>query len=238
VNRLVANALGAAGAWLLDPPAGRAAAAAAPVPARPVVAVFGLSPRCGATVVARALAVELAARDPGAAAAVACDDLGSGLALATPAATRLARTLADVPGAATRAVGRLCLAAGADPLALADCARHHAPLVLDAGATVLGGRPAAIADAALLVAAPGAEPALAAVAAACIGRVGAEPLVVVSGARRDRSAAVCLPRSRMGAQLALGGREPRGELGRAIARLADLMTAGGSRPRTPAAPGR
>jgi hypothetical protein len=31
-----------------------------------------------------------------------------------------------------------------------------------------------------------------------------------------------LPESRMGAQLALGGREARGELGRAIAGLADL----------------
>ena len=44
---------------------------------------------------------------------------------------------------------------------------------------------------------------------------------------RTRDAAVslgaahALPESRMGAQLALGGREPRGELGRAIAALAD-----------------
>jgi hypothetical protein len=224
VNRLVATALGAAGAWLLEDPAKRAAPVAAPAPARPVVAVFGLSPRCGATVVARALAVELGARDPGAAAAVACEAPGAGVALATPAAARLARTLSDVPGAATRAVGRLCLASGADPLALADCARHHAPLVLDAGSGALGGTPAAVADAAVLVAAPGTEPALTAVAAACVARVGPEPFVVVSGARRAPGAAVCLPRSRVGAQLALGGREPRGELGRAAARLADLVT--------------
>jgi hypothetical protein len=66
-------------------------------------------------------------------------------------------------------------------------------------------------------------PALAAVAAACVARVGPEPLVVVSGARRAAGAVVCLPRSRVGARLALGGREPRGELGRAVGRLADLV---------------
>ncbi|HEU0023314.1 MAG TPA: hypothetical protein VFQ12_01695, partial [Thermoleophilaceae bacterium] len=83
----------------------------------------------------------------------------SGVALATPAAMRLARSLADVPGAATRAVGHLCLVGGADELALADCARHFAPLVLDAGSGALGGRPAALADAAILVAGHASEPA-------------------------------------------------------------------------------
>jgi hypothetical protein len=45
----------------------------------------------------------------------------------------------------------------------------------------------------------------------------------------DRSSPVTLPlpESRMGAQLALGGREPRGELGRAIAELANLCGVAG-----------
>ena len=176
---------------------------------RPVIAVFGLSRGCGATVVARALAAELAARDSAGAAAVSCAARGSAVSLATHAATRLARSLADVPGAATRAVGRLCLVGGADELALADCARHFAPLVLDAGSGALGGRRrrARRRDAVWWRPRP-SEPALAAVAAACLARVGPEPVVVVNGgghgAWRDR-AAVTLPRSRMGAQLALGG---------------------------------
>ena len=67
------------------------------------------------------------------------------------------------------------------------------------------------------------EPALAAVAAECIARVGPAPLIVLNGGRGGEHAALALPRSRMGAQLALGGREPRGELGRAVERLADLV---------------
>jgi hypothetical protein len=222
------TAFAAVGAWLLDPPERVAPPPSVPARLRAVVAVFGLARGCGATVVARALAAELAARDASAAAAVSCGQRPAGVALATPAATRLARTLADVPGAHARAVGRLCVVGGADELALADCARHHSPLVLDAGAGALGGRPAALADSTVLVAAPGSEPALAAVAARCVARVGPEPLVVLNGGPeprwRDR-AAVALPRSRMGAGLALGGREPRGELGRAVARLADLVEA-------------
>jgi hypothetical protein len=212
--------------WLLEPAEPEAPPPVGALGPRPVIAVFGLSRGCGATVVARALAAELAARDSAGAAAVSCATRASAVSLATQAATRLARSLADVPGAATRAVGRLCLVGGADELALADCARHFAPLVLDAGSGALGGRPAALADAMLLVASEASEPALAAVAAACLARVGPEPVVVVNGGGHgtwgDR-AAVTLPRSRMGAQLALGGREPRGELGRAVGRIADLV---------------
>ncbi|MBN1528016.1 MAG: hypothetical protein JW895_03085 [Thermoleophilaceae bacterium] len=222
MNRLVANALGAAGAWLLESPAEPAMGPTPAARARPVVAVFGLAPGCGATVVARALAAELGARDPRGAAAVGCDAPGAGLALATAAAGRLARVLADVPGAHTRAVGRLCLVGGADPLALADCCRHHAPLVVDAGSGALGGRAAVVADATVLVASPSSEPALAAVAAACIAGVGPEPVTVVNGAVSARTG-LSLPRSRVGAGLALAGREPPGEAGRTLARLADLV---------------
>jgi hypothetical protein len=244
----VAGALATAGAWfvepaepVLEPPVG--------VPARPrtVVAVFGLAPGCGATVVARALAAELAARDASGTAAVACEARTSGIPLATTAASRLARALEDLPGAATRAVGRLCLIEGADQLTLAESSRQVAPLVLDAGSTSLGGAPASLADRTVLVASQAVEPALAKVAAECLARVDAESIIVLNRARADgypargESAAeidgepapapcdptstesefLRLPDSRLGAQLALGGREARGELGRAVASLAD-----------------
>ena len=270
---------------------------------------------------ARALAAELASRDVDGAAAVHCETRAAGIPLATQAATHLARALADVPGADTRAVGRLCLVGGAERAALSDCARHLAPLVLDAGSTSLGGVPAALADRVIVVATRSIEPALASVAADCLARLGHEPIVVLNrtpadtaddgppaaglpsppaaptdpgpspdltsplegsadrrppaglptpfDATQDRRppaglaglvdgstgwhppaglrsirdgsphaaerlesssgwatrAAHRLPDSRMGAQLALGGREPRGELGRAIAALADLCEA-------------
>jgi hypothetical protein len=245
----VAGALTTAGAWFVEP--------AEPVPesplgapARPrtVVAVFGLAPGCGATVVARALAAELAARDASGTAAVACEVRTSGIPLATPAASRLARALEDLPRAATRAVGRLCLIEGADQLTLAESSRRVAPLVLDAGSASLGGAPASLADQTVLVASPAVEPALARVAAECLARVGAESIMVLNRARADgyparpqsvgeidgepalapcdprftESEFLRLPDSRLGAQLALGGREARGELGRAVATLADL----------------
>jgi hypothetical protein len=234
---LVAGALAAAGSWLLEPvtpPPG--SHSASPSRLRQVIAVFGLARGCGVTVVSRALAAELATRDVDGAAAVHCDARASGIPLATRAATELARVLADVPGADTRAVGRLCLVGGAERAALADSARHFAPLVLDAGSTSLGGAPAAVADRVIVVATTSVEPALAAVAAECLARLGHDPIVVLNRCpdRTDvdrlpsswsTSSAHRLPDSKMGAQLALGGREPRGELGRAIAELADLCEA-------------
>ncbi|MEA2420570.1 MAG: hypothetical protein QOE60_2776, partial [Thermoleophilaceae bacterium] len=111
----LATALAAAGAWLLEP--ARPAAEpvlSVPAPPRPIVAVFGLTRGCGATVVARALAAELATRDAQGAAAVHCEARAAGIPLATHAATLLARRLADLPGAQARAVGRLCLVGGSD----------------------------------------------------------------------------------------------------------------------------
>lgn len=227
----VSGALAAAGSFLLEPAAPRPdSPSEAPPGFRPVVAVFGLARGCGVTVVSRALAVELASRDAAGAAAVHCDARAAGIPLATHAAARLAKALADVPGADTRAVGRLCLVAGAERAALADTARHFAPLVLDAGSASLGGAPAALADRVVVVATPATEPALASVAVECLGRLGCEPVVALNrmptGYADDPSwatrAALHLPESRMGAQLALGGRETRGELGRAVAELADL----------------
>jgi hypothetical protein len=225
---LVSSGLAAAASWLLEPAApSPGAVVAAPAPPRPVIAVFGLARGCGATVVSRALAAELASRDADGAAAVHCDARARAIPLATQAAARLARVLAEVPGADARAVGRLCLVGGAEGTALAEASRHHAPLVLDAGSTSLGGVPAALADQVVLVATPAVEPALAAVAGDCLERLGHEPIVVLNraeatGRESPLEGAHPLPDARMGAQLALGGREPRGELGRAIAELADL----------------
>jgi hypothetical protein len=227
--RPLATALTAAGAFLIEPaePA-PAEPLTAPATLRPVVAVFGLAGGCGATVVARALAAELARRDALGAAAVGCEAAPTGLPLATQAAARLAKALADVPGTETRAIGRLCLIGSAEAERVVDSARHLAPLVLDAGSSALGGAPAALADDAIVVAAPATEPALADVAVECLGRLGLDPIVVLNRAGAPPDAgrwrgriAHALPDSRMGAQLALSGREPRGAFGRAIAKLAD-----------------
>jgi hypothetical protein len=230
-RRFVSGALAAAGSFLLEPAVPEPGSGSeAPTGFRPVIAVFGLARASGVTVVSRALAVELARRDAAGAAAVHCDARAAGIPLATHAAARLAKALADVPGADTRAVGRLCLVAGAERAALANTARHFAPLVLDAGSASLGGAPAALADRVVVVARSSTEPALASVAVECLARLGCEPIVALNrtppGQTDDPSwatrADLHLPESRMGAQLALGGRETRGELGRAVAELADL----------------
>ena len=219
----VASAAAALESFFLEPGAPPVSDAGEPLDLRPVVCVFGIARGCGATVVARALAVELAARDPGGSAAVACDARPGGVPLATHAAARLARVLADVPGCSPRAMGRLCLAGGADPARLADTARHHAPLVIDAGSEVLGGAPASVADRTVIVTAPTVEPALARVAANCVARVGPEPVVVLNRAPHDPPGLFALPSSPMGARLALGGGEARGALGRAAGELVDLL---------------
>ena len=219
----LASAAAAVESFFLEPVAPPPAAdSAEPPEQRPVVCVFGLARGCGVTVVARALAAELAVRDPGAAAAVCCDARPAGIPLATPAATRLAHLLEDVPGAAPRPIGRLCLVDGADPLRLSDTARHHAPLVIDAGSAALGGAPASVADRTVIVTTPAIEPALAHVGAECVARAGPTPIVVLNRAPHDQRGALALPNSLMGARLALGGREARGALGAAIAALADL----------------
>jgi hypothetical protein len=254
----------AVGSFLLDPPDAVEAPSAAGVadPAglrgskstgpltvpqrRPVVAVFGLAEGCGCTVVSRALAAGLAARDASGTAAVASESRPAGLPLATKAAARLARALEDLSGGA-RALGRLCLVRGGDPSSLGDALRGIAPLVIDAGSSSLGGVPACIADRTLVVTTPAIEPTLARVAIECVARVGPEPTLVVNRTRHaadplpadgqvgpepaqadrpvrlpgEAGAPVALPESRLGAPLALSGREPRGALGRAIALLVD-----------------
>jgi hypothetical protein len=221
----VASALARAESWLLEPVEDSVENAAALVRPRPVVAVFGLADGCGATTVTRALGAELAARDPGGACAVSASRRSAALPLGSPAAARLARTLElQLQGAWTQASGRLCLIDCGDLGRLADAARYVAPLVLDAGRTTVGGALAALADMTLLIASSRVEPALASVARGSL-RADQDSLVVLNRASDlaafDGVADVLLPESRVGAQLAQAGREPRGELGRAISELAD-----------------
>lgn len=227
----LAGVLSAAVNWLVEPadPA-EVTPLVGPAPAseRPVIAVVGLGPRCGATTVARGLAIELAGRDVGGACAVTAAGPGAGsVPIGSPAAGRLARTLAPVAGGSIRACGRLCLVRCADRAALAGAVLYLAPLVLDVDDGEEASAASAVADRVLLVAGPQTEPALAAVAAQSLSRVGPAPLVVVnrSGgggpwAERD---ALPLPDARLGAQLAQAGRDPRGELGRALANVADRL---------------
>jgi hypothetical protein len=220
---LLAAALARAEAWLLEPPEATVPVAPPELRPRPVVAVFGLGERCGTTLVARALGAVLAARDTEGACAVTSAVRASALPLGSPAANRLARVLAPL-GGGVQPAGRLCLVDGGDLARLADAVRYVAPLVVDGGRSEVGGAPAALADHVLLVAAPGTERALAGVVRDSLARVGPDPLVVLNrlrGRPPPGLADIHLPESRMGAQLALAGREPRGELGRAVAALAD-----------------
>jgi hypothetical protein len=224
-----ATALARAEAWLLEPAEEAAENEQPVVSRRPVVAVFGLGEGCGATTVARALGAELAGRDPGGACAVSASSRSAALPIGSAGAARLARTLGAIQGAWAQASGRLCLVDCGDLGRLADAARYIAPLVLDAGGTTVGGTPAALADHVVLVASPRVEPALASVARASLAASGPGPTVVLNRASAsggyDRIADILLPDSRLGAQLAHAGREPRGELGRTIAELADRCEA-------------
>jgi hypothetical protein len=216
---LVAAMAARAEAWLLEPAPPRAAPAERQLPPRPVVAVVGLAPRCGATTMARALAVELAARDPDGAAVVSASAGPATAAVATGAARRLARALDS------RAVGRLALAAADDPVLPRLASERPAPLVLDAGHGTPPETALALADRAVLVASPDVEPALVEVASASLARGRAEPLVVLNRAveiedwRGEPHAIV--GETRLGAKLALAGREPLGALAAAAAALAD-----------------
>jgi hypothetical protein len=218
----LAAALAQLEGWLLEPLPERAQPGTAAVPARPVLAVVGLAPGCGATTVACALAARLAARDPDGAAILA--GVGPSFAPASRAAARLRLRLRD-EGIPATAAGRLCFCQPPEPDGLAAAARRLAPLVLDAPAAM-----APLADAAIVVAPAGAEPALAELFAQSLSAAGgSEPLIVVNRGRRDARwsgrASVFLPESHGGARLAAAGWEPRGALGRAITELGGLCEA-------------
>lgn len=190
----------------------------------PLIGVVGLAARCGATTVARALGAELAERERGAA-VVASPKRPSVVALGSSGpAVRLAASLRQL--GEIRPAGRLCLAACRDPRDLARATRGVAPAVMElsAGNAALDAVPHV--DQIVLVASPDLEPALAGAVAGAIARIAPAPIVAVSRAPDHGPwlvhGDVLIPDSRVGARLALAGREPRGWLGRSIEHLADL----------------
>ena len=225
----VANLLRRAGEWLVEPvhePGGAHAAPVTPLPPPqyPLVGVVGLARRCGATTIARALATELASR-AGGAAVVASPARPAVVALGSSGpATRLADALVGL--ADRRAAGRLCLASCGDAARLATLTRRVAPAVMEVQPGSAAVDAAHVLDHIVLVASPGLEPALAAAVAATIATAAPPPLLAVNRAQDEVSwrerGDVLVPEARMGARLALAGREPRGPLGRAIQELADL----------------
>jgi hypothetical protein len=218
---LVAAVAARAESWLLEPGAPAARVVERPPPPRPVVAVIGLARRCGTTTVARALAAELARRDPAGAAIVtsAAVPAQSSPALATGAARRLARVLGG------RATGRLALVAADDPDLRRLVADRHAPVVLDVGHGTPPEGAVAMADRAVLVASPDVEPALAELAAGALTRDGGAPLVVLNralgGDGWGTGPVAIVGESRLGARLAQAGRDPLGTLRAAAELLAD-----------------
>jgi hypothetical protein len=212
--------------WLLEPPPPRPRATEPAPEVRPVVAVVGLGPRCGATTVARALAVELARRDRSGAALVSATVRGPSPALATAAARRLARGL---PRDVATAAGRLCLLDPDDPAVRELVYTRPAPLVLD----VEHGRPpqgpVALADCAVLVAGLEVEPSLADLVVDSFARDGVPPPIVVNRAVEPgswgRRGVLMIGEARLGARLALAGRDPTPGLARPIAELADQLAA-------------
>lgn len=227
-RRLAASALAAAADWLVEPAEAveGAASGLAPPRARSVIVVVGLSVRCGATTVARALGAQLASRDPDGACAVTSAIPCGAMPLGLPAAARLTRALSPLVRGTARACGRLCLIEGIDPAAAVASVAYLAPLVIDVDARAEASGAAAIADHVVLVGSPCTEPALAALVGQSLQRVGPAPVTVLNragaggGSWADRGA-MELPESRMGARFALAGREPRGGFGEAVEELTD-----------------
>jgi len=177
--------------------------------------VVGLARGCGATTVARALAVELALRDPAGVALVASSRGGAGAPpLPVPASARLARSLRGLGCEGARGVGRLCLVGECDLPPM-----RPAPLVLDTG------RERSSADRTVLVAGARVEPSLAQVVSASLERSGRRPIVVANRVEDaepwDAIGALVIGESRLAAALALAGRESRGRLAAAIRELVD-----------------
>jgi hypothetical protein len=211
--------------WLLEPVEPRPRAVDPEPGVRPVVAVIALAPRCGTTTVARALAIELARRDRSGAAIVSAGSRAPGTALATAAARRLARAL---PPASAAAAGRLCLIDPGEPALRELALGRPAPLVLDVAHGDPPEGPVALADVLVLVAAPSVEPALADVVAASLGRGGEPPGVVLNratepGGWAGRDVLAVVGEARLGARLALAGRDPTPGLARPIRGLADAL---------------
>jgi hypothetical protein len=196
----------------------------APPRRQPLAAVVGLARRCGATTIARALAIELADRELGAA-VVASPQTPAVVGLGTsPAAARLAEILPSL--SSVRAAGRLCLTVYEDPAELGAATRTVAPAVIEVEPGVPAVEAAPVVDRVVLVAPPSLDPRLAAAVAETVSAVADDPLIVVN--RCDDhgpwllAADLLVPESRLGARFALAGRDPRGWLGSSVRQLADM----------------
>lgn len=231
----VAGALTRAKGWLVEPaesaePGLGKSGVGLPEPlftesVHPVVAVIALTPRCGASTVARWLAAELARRDAeGAAIVLTPRPSGAGSLRGAPAA-RLGDALTSRGIGPVRTAGRLCLLDASEHSTLTVAATCLAPLVVDGAYGASAASLTAVADHVVLVAGPSVEPSLASVMAANIARTGPEPLVAINRAdepgRWDGRPGLFLPNSRLWARRASAGRPPGGSLGVAMAQLAD-----------------
>ena len=223
--------LARAGEWLVAPPADvrpprPEAPPADPDPPRPLVAIVGLAPRAGASTIARAVAVRLAALDPRRSAVLHAADRPRA-ATATPAAARLTRGLA-ADGCEARAVGRLCVVPADHPLPPLAGSRP-APLVIDVPHAHPAEGAVALADHVVLVATPDVEAALARAAEESLRRAGASLSTVIARVAGDPPAgpshALIVPESRLAAHLTLACREPRGTLGEVATELAERSLA-------------
>jgi hypothetical protein len=233
-GRSVATALARVEGWLFQP-AERVDRDVSPPPApaepSPVVAVVALSPRCGATTVARGLAATFAARSSVGAALVCGPSASVALSLSTPSATRLGRSVGEWIDAPHRVSGRLCLVEGDARIARAAALRSECALVVDVPHGADASEPSALADVIVLVADGDTEPSLAAVVGAALARSGPEPVVVVSRPGEESRSRVDadfeLPDARLASRIALAGREPPGSLGAALADLAERCAEAG-----------
>lgn len=215
--------------WLIEPaeccePVLHVPLTAVPSCAHPLIAVVGLAGRCGATTLARALGAVLAAREGGAA-VVTSGERPAVVALGSSGpAARLAGSLEQLDH--VRPAGSLCLAACEDAETLAGATRNLAPAVIEVRPGSAALEAATAVDQVVLVARPDLEPALAGAVAETIAAVAPAPVVAVNRAVDHGPWLMCadvlVPDSRMGARLALSGREPRGWLGKSIEQLADL----------------
>lgn len=230
---LLAALAARAEAWLLEPAPG-ATAPHEPAPRGPepriVAGVIGLSPRCGASTVARGLGALLASRDPSGAAIVCTPRVPPGPLVRVPAAARLARALGEVGIEASRPAGRLCLVPAVDAHPAVSSGRSLAPVVLDVPLGTSVAEAARLADVIVLVSSPSTEPALTEVVREAVTRLGREAVLAVSRVRPGEEplsrGAYALPESRVAAQLALAGREPPGTFGAALSELATACRAG------------
>jgi hypothetical protein len=231
--------LARAEAWLLEPAAPRAPAPTPAPPPRPVVVVRGLARGCGASTVARVLAVALARGDPAGAAVVVGGPQGAGPRIAVPAAVRAGRMLMDLGCGTVRPAGRVCLVADSE-LVPAIVARRAWPVVIDVAHASHPAEGLGAADVAVVVASPVVEPSLVAAVEASLLTAGHRVEVVANRVEPDEreegelrparaggplGARLEIPESRLAAQLALACREARGAFAGPVAELAERCRA-------------